>query len=713
MKGIVFTLDSIFALVIATAGISILLYFTYQAPTPALLSYTSTQSILDSLLGTGVGTLSSSHVAAAMLAKGIAANETWPQLGQNAAHTGDSPAGPENPSVAYQYSLLQAPISGAVAGYGDVYFATSGALYALNGTFGTLAWAIDMPSVVASEPALYSGMIIYANTTNVTAVSALNGSLVWSAGIPGSTLVTTPILVYGDQVILGGANHFVYGLFASNGTVEWHVDVGAVPTDIAIVQGAVAVRTSGTITAIGASGGNAAELFAPVGYTGMSSSIAGIGGTIVFGNGTAADGVSLNGSNFGSFPQATTSPVTGVATGSGLIVYQGTSSMSAYTPSGIQLWSRTMPPSLGAAYPASTPVIGGSIVYSLWSGGWLVAQNINNGAVLWTTNYPYSIASPNMSIAYGNLYVPSNQFITAYGACPASSSDSVLSAAVSLYLNGQGSCATALVNGVVPMYNYSVFINGTFAPGLAVDNFTGAKGLVFLGNSSNAETNAYSWSLWIDPNSWQGLNNTIMAENCSGSGCPYMVEQASQRLLFSNDGTVPRHNVSATVSSNKWQNVVGTYNYITGTISIYVDGALVESSNTLPVLPRARGGMYLGAFNTLPSADSYSGRMANVQIYGTALTGPQVEEVYQNGLQGAPISGALAWYPMEGGADDFGPYNYTGYVYGGVDAIGANYLPGGLINSFEVSKASATVGIPVASYPGASRAYDVGVYAWR
>ena len=95
MKGVIFTLDAMFALIVAAVSVSILLYFNYYAQTPTTVPYSNAQAILYDLVSTPVEGIQNGSVLARTIANQFAgANETWPQLMGGVATNNSNPVGP-------------------------------------------------------------------------------------------------------------------------------------------------------------------------------------------------------------------------------------------------------------------------------------------------------------------------------------------------------------------------------------------------------------------------------------------------------------------------------------------------------------------------------------------------------------------------------------------------------------------------------------------
>ena len=162
--------------------------------------------------------------------------------------------------------------------------------------------------------------------------------------------------------------------------------------------------------------------------------------------------------------------------------------------------------------------------------------------------------------------------------------------------------------------------------------FNGANSQVDFGQPPALMTNSFTWSMWINPSAWPGQNNGVFGEGGVSSGEPYMIEQGTPtapKLQFSNDGGASSTVYDSLIQLNNWQNIVGTYDYATGNISIYQNGKLVQSSITSPIA-RYASNLYLGYF---PASNLYFyGQIADVQIYNAVLTSSQVGQLYNAGM---------------------------------------------------------------------------------
>jgi hypothetical protein len=115
--------------------------------------------------------------------------------------------------------------------------------------------------------------------------------------------------------------------------------------------------------------------------------------------------------------------------------------------------------------------------------------------------------------------------------------------------------------------------------------------------------------------------------------------------------------------------------------AIYVNGVQVGRgtypSNT-PLLFDANHNIFIGQSGT--SAEYFNGAIANVQIYNTTLLPSQIQQLYQEGIGGLPLSRNLvAWWPLNGNAND--------YSWNGNNGLATNviYAPQQSVNPYLLS----------------------------
>jgi hypothetical protein len=125
---------------------------------------------------------------------------------------------------------------------------------------------------------------------------------------------------------------------------------------------------------------------------------------------------------------------------------------------------------------------------------------------------------------------------------------------------------------------------------------------------------------------------------------------------------------------NTWTHFVITYDstkvvtYKNGGLQIHTylaNGNIQPNTNALRI--GARGA---------PSSPGsfFNGSIANVQIYSTALTPQQIQQLYSQGINSPPIpnAGLVGWWPLQGNANDYSSYGNNGTI-SNVGFVRSNY----------------------------------------
>jgi len=727
MKGIVFTLDAIFALIIAMASISILLYFHYFSQTPYLVNYQKAQEIAQMLAGTEVANIqNSSQIAASIARQSQGYNYTWPQFMNNAYAEAQNPYGPFEPFVSYIFTAPNPITTGIVAGYGNIYFASgttsSATLFAVNASTNATRWT-KATSEIVSTPVLYNNMLIYINQTNMTAVSPLNGSTIWttntivSGTLFSSTRVTTPLIAYDSKVFFGTSSDNVYAMYLNNKTLAWSVSTGAgeQPQFIAIAQGNLVVKTtSGELMLIAMQGSSAGIAWSKPSL-GVTSPVASQQQVIYFGNGDYVNATYTNGTAVSGFPGGTSQVVYDGVPQIGTVYYQLASGLMAVSKTGSQLWSITVPSYFGTAVSSSSSLIASNgYLYALWTNGLSITNTTSRSTVF--TQIPRAYGTiENMSLAYGRLYVAVGNRVIAYGSCPVNANLSVLSASAILYANRYGSCADSLLNTVQTTQNYGVFINSSFGPSTSVAKFNG---------NSYAQAQNQQWlnnslvmaSFWINISSTPSapVNIVSYGNNATNVGWLFYLNKSDVVRFDIMNGTGQAIVSTQPLSLNKWYNIIGAYNG--SYLAIYVNGVMVPQyingvekpnkkiSTSIIAPPRS--------INLTIGGSGFNGEIANLQIYSMPLRINKIADIASEGIGGAPIqNSSVGWWPLQGDVNDYSRYSDAGYPVG-LGYTSAGYVPSSYASAYDVNKAYTL--LPILNYTtGNTITENVGVYTWH
>ncbi|MDE1851695.1 MAG: hypothetical protein KGH69_03345 [Candidatus Micrarchaeota archaeon] len=174
--------------------------------------------------------------------------------------------------------------------------------------------------------------------------------------------------------------------------------------------------------------------------------------------------------------------------------------------------------------------------------------------------------------------------------------------------------------------------------------------------------------LWVKPSTGYGPGGggvngqSMLSIGTTGSGNMYDINSGSLGVDIWGGCTGMTASTSA-LTSSKWYFVGYVYTAGTPSMSYYINGAaagtatlsctLHEGSN-LPVI--------IGSPPSSSSDSSYSGAIADVQIYNTSLDNTTIKALYQEGIGGAPIDlkHLVGWWPLNGNANDYSGNNNQG-----------------------------------------------------
>jgi len=142
--------------------------------------------------------------------------------------------------------------------------------------------------------------------------------------------------------------------------------------------------------------------------------------------------------------------------------------------------------------------------------------------------------------------------------------------------------------------------------------------------------------------------------------------------VFASNGT--RYDAMVTnynFNLGQWYFVAGSFDASSRNLSTFVNGVKVAST------PNAALGTQTirGLIGTYEGGGYFvNGSIANVQIYSTALTPQQIQQLYSQGINSPPIpnAGLVGWWPLQGNANDYSSYGNNGTAYN-VNFVRSNY----------------------------------------
>lgn len=214
--------------------------------------------------------------------------------------------------------------------------------------------------------------------------------------------------------------------------------------------------------------------------------------------------------------------------------------------------------------------------------------------------------------------------------------------------------------------------------------FNGASSYIQAPNSNALQLSTLTiagWVYYTAPAS--GTYGWMLAkQNAWGVGAC----GSSLDACFYNWGTGSSYQSSFSLQKSTWyflSAVIGS-----GTETVYVDGVKVLS-DPLAVSSQSTVGPQIGYGNA--AGEYLNGMASDIQIYNTTLAPAQISRLYSSGLGGIPLanSSLVAWYPLNGNANDYSGYGYNAIpeniIYAQVPGYQSDPLFGGLPNSYNSS----------------------------
>jgi hypothetical protein len=301
--------------------------------------------------------------------------------------------------------------------------------------------------------------------------------------------------------------------------------------------------------------------------------------------------------------------------------------------------------------PASqTTVIGGSATFSVTAGGsqplsyqWRLGSNALSGATASVLNLS------NVQLSDGGNYsvVLSNAFGTA------TSSNALLTVNEAVCTNAPA----GLVSWWPGEGNGGDIVGsnpGTVSGGVSYSagevgqafNFNGTSGTIVVPASSSLNvglSNGFSVECWIKPSDVSVRHPIVEWNNGSSIGVHFYVSHGWYDVrpgdLMANiedtgGGWHPILSAAGLVNTTSFQHVALTYDKGSGTAKLYLNGAVVASENLGSFTPQTSFPMYIGQRPSDSSVALYSGLMDELSVYARALSGAEIQAIYNAGSSG-------------------------------------------------------------------------------
>jgi hypothetical protein len=712
MKAFIFTLDAVFALVVASAGISILLYGTLANQSTYTSSPTQAYGLMQGMLQTSVVSASGSSYIGSLVPYQNVSTSSWPQYGHDAQLSSGVGAALQTPYLLYAYTAPANILPSVVVDGGFVYAAAGNKIYMINATTGALRSSLPAGNgaSVVGVPAIYKSILLFANASNyVRGINVYNSVEQWNFSTgPGNTVIT-PLEIENNYLAFGTTNGF-YLLNPVNGTLVAYANMLAPARAPAYANGEYLVSTdfpsSQNRLYSYVFAGNALSSVWNVPLTSLpTTSPSVLANTVGVGSGNSIYILTIGGSMV-AISAGLGSTALGVSAYKGGYYVQTATGLYNFATNGNMISSQPTP----ATLQNSTASESQSDVYVVAGGDFRGYGNML-GRLLWNVSLQgnYLPGYSSVALAYGNAYIPDGNVLYAFGAYKPQPNDNMLQTLASMYLNGQGGYANYLLGSVYNSSNAGIFINRSYAPDLETAQFNGVNSYISTGTAGlPLGSSPRSVFAWVYPTA---IGTNVIF--CYGTIAP---QELSQLAMI---GGYPRFGIDGygvtgnyIMSPNQWYFVGYTYAGSNGIVTVYLNGQ--STSGSLGALAST----VLSATDPSNIGEQSSnngyfwpGSIADVQVYNISLSQQQVMQLYQGGAFGMPVNtkNLKLWMPLDGNPSDLSGATNTGAPYG-ISYSASNYAPPRLLNAYQVSRAS----IPLAlTANGVSRIYNVSVVTWH
>ncbi|MBU6231713.1 prepilin-type N-terminal cleavage/methylation domain-containing protein [Patescibacteria group bacterium] len=196
-------------------------------------------------------------------------------------------------------------------------------------------------------------------------------------------------------------------------------------------------------------------------------------------------------------------------------------------------------------------------------------------------------------------------------------------------------------------YGTPAYVSDTPSGSGKAFSFTGGNNItVSLGNTTTF--NSYTISMWLKSSSWGG--GYVLRADTPYTTSPAVLTINSTTIYYgsvfnSNWGTNGNYSPSANIAlpTNQWVEVAFSYNSLTGSNSLYVNGKKVASAPATGGTPSS----YPISYMTLGSGEFagnngyfnfFAGYMDDFAFYSQALSDAQIHDIYAMGRPSHPLA---------------------------------------------------------------------------
>ncbi len=150
--------------------------------------------------------------------------------------------------------------------------------------------------------------------------------------------------------------------------------------------------------------------------------------------------------------------------------------------------------------------------------------------------------------------------------------------------------------------------------------------------------NIFTWTFWFRQNNISTYQAFAGAAASSATPVLYVTTSGNITFQLTNGGNVT--NLSAHPNSNVWAHVAFSWNSVSGAMSLYVNGAFVNSWSIIVSLNYSSQQMQLGGASP---GNAFNGNIADFRVYNRLLTPGEVSQIYNSALAPALDGKLLAF----------------------------------------------------------------------
>jgi hypothetical protein len=204
----------------------------------------------------------------------------------------------------------------------------------------------------------------------------------------------------------------------------------------------------------------------------------------------------------------------------------------------------------------------------------------------------------------------------------------------------------------------------------SVASFNGTNGYISTTTDNIFENKSFTISMWIQLNvmnagHYQDFiaagSNACTTDKDFEIGTNINTATSNYYMAFCSDDIAVQGNIFI---PHRWYYITATWSNKTRLQQLYLNGILVASRTSTGYLNTSTANVCLGGGTSTcwgPGV-TMNGSLADVQIYKGVLASYQISHLYQEGINGIPITNKslVAWYLLNGNANDYSGNNNNG-----------------------------------------------------